>query len=332
VDRRSDRSRIAAIALAQHGRRRPIELFPGATGSGLAIERRDAGRSAPAPRPDAPVGEKTSIDPYLGRSRRRPSLRPPWARRGASAVSRQRSHGWPARLAAGATLAAIALGLPVVAPAAAAGVVPKPPIRSRPIPFPPTRRAEMAAYAERHYGLSTWRLRDPKVIVEHFTANDSYSATWNTFAADTPDPELHELPGDCAHFVVDRDGTIYQLVPLGTMCRHTVGLNYTAIGIEHVAQSDGEVLSDARQLAASLWLTLWLMQRFHIELRNVIGHNESLTSPYHHELVAAWRCQTHGDWNHVDMQIYRRALIRLARRDQLAIGSPPAPRPAPAGC
>ena len=34
--------------------------------------------------------------------------------------------------------------------------------------------------------------------------------------------------------MIDRDGTIYQLVPLAIMCRHTVGLNYTAIGIEHV--------------------------------------------------------------------------------------------------
>ena len=52
------------------------------------------------------------------------------------------------------------------------------------------------------------------MIVEHFTANDSFSATWNTFAADVPDPELSELPGTCAHFVIDTDGTIYQLVPL----------------------------------------------------------------------------------------------------------------------
>ena len=38
------------------------------------------------------------------------------------------------------------------------------------------------------------------------------------------------------------------------------------------------------------------MSRYGIQLRNVIGHNESLTSPYHHELYRAWRCQTHGDW------------------------------------
>jgi len=190
----------------------------------------------------------------------------------------------------------------------------------------------MAAYAERHYGIDSWRLVDPKVIVEHYTANDSFSATWNTFASDSPDPELNELPGDCAHFVIDTDGTIYQLVSLGTMCRHTVGLNYTAIGIEHVATSDQQVLSDPRQLSASLWLTLWLMQRFHIQLRNVIGHNESLTSPYHHELYAPWRCQTHADWNHADMQTYRSDLMRLALRYKVAIGSPAPPRAVPAGC
>src|SRR5438093_1122431 len=115
-------------------------------------------------------------------------------------------------------------------------------------------------------------------------------------------------PGTCAHFVIDRDGTIYQLVPLTVMCRHTVGLNYTAIGIEHVATSDRQILSNPRQLAASLALTVWLMATEHIELRNVIGHNESLTSPYHRELVAAWRCQTHGDWTHAAMQIYRAKL------------------------
>ena len=58
------------------------------------------------------------------------------------------------------------------------------------------------------------------------------------FSRNEPDPELHELPGVCSHFVIDRDGTIYRLVPTSIMCRHTVGLNWTAIGIEHVGQSD----------------------------------------------------------------------------------------------
>jgi N-acetylmuramoyl-L-alanine amidase len=197
----------------------------------------------------------------------------------------------------------------------------EPPIVSKPIPFGPQRRAETARYAERHYGLDTWRLVHPHVIVEHYTASDSFSSAWNTFASDTPDPELHELPGTCAHFVIDRDGTIYQLVPLTTMCRHTVGLNWTAIGIEHVGTSDSEILTDPRQLQASLRLTLSLMVRFGISLPNVIGHSESLTSPYHRELYAPWRCQTHGDWTHADMNGYRARLAALARSEHVRLGT-----------
>jgi len=184
----------------------------------------------------------------------------------------------------------------------------------KPIPYGPKRKAEMAAYARKHYGIDSWHLH-PKVIVEHYTASNSFSAAWNTFAADTPDPELGELPGTCAHFIVGRGGTIYQLVRLDVMCRHTVGLNYVAIGIEHVGTSDAEILHDRAQIRASLELTAWLVDRFHIRIRNVIGHNESLSSPYHRELYKPWAHQTHVDWKHTDMDVYRRKLRALLRAD-----------------
>ncbi len=202
---------------------------------------------------------------------------------------------------------------------------PKPAIVAKPIPFGAKRRAEMAAYSKRHYGIETWRLTSPKVIVQHYTVSTTFASAYATFAADVPDSELHELPGVCAHFVIDRDGTIYRLVPLTTMCRHTVGLNYTAIGIEHVGMSAREVLGNARQLEASLRLTLWLMDRKGIQLRNVIGHNESLTSPYHKELYAGWRCQTHGDFTKAEMDVYRSSLARLARRFGVPLGPPATP-------
>jgi beta-N-acetylhexosaminidase len=210
---------------------------------------------------------------------------------------------------------ALAAAVAVLATASA----PRPPIVWKPIPFGVARRAETAAYAQRHYGLHTWRLVHPHVIVEHYTATSTFSSAWNTFASNAPDPELGDEPGTCAHFIVDTDGTIYQLVRLDTICRHTVGLNWTAIGIEHVGMSDAEILHDPRQLDASLRLTLWLMTRFHISLPNVIGHAESLTSPYHRERYAPWRCQTHADWQHADMVVYRRDLRALARREHVAI-------------
>jgi beta-N-acetylhexosaminidase len=209
--------------------------------------------------------------------------------------------------------------------AKSAASVPRPTIVWRPIPFSAQRKAETAAYSKHHYGISSWRLTNPKVIVEHYTATPSFSSAYNTFAADTPDAELGELPSTCAHFIVDSDGTIYQLVPFSIICRHTVGLNYTAVGIEHVGMSDTDILDNPRQLQSSLGLTLWLMERLGIHLMNVIGHNESLTSPYHHELVPAWRCQTHGDWTPTDMNVYRADLETFARRYGVRLGPPKPP-------
>lgn len=170
----------------------------------------------------------------------------------------------------------------------------------------------MVAYALRHYGLDTYHLIHPRVIVEHYTETPDFQSTYNIFAVDTPDSELHELPNTCAHFVVDRDGTIHQLVPLNIMCRHTVGLNYTAIGIENVGYSDQEILHDSAEFHASLELTRWLRCRYGISLSNVIGHNESLMSRYHHENVPSLRTQTHSDWQHADMNVYRAHLRALS--------------------
>jgi beta-N-acetylhexosaminidase len=188
--------------------------------------------------------------------------------------------------------------------------VPRPDIVQKPIPFGEKRKEETAAYAERHYGTATDKL-DPKLIVEHVSVTPTFQAVYDTFASDQPDVELHELPNVCSHFVVDRDGTIYQLVSLKLICRHTVGLNDHAIGIEHVGETDADILGDSAQLDASLKLTRWLRCRYGISVGNVIGHNESLSSPYHHERVASLRNQTHSDWTRPDMDRYRARLRKL---------------------
>ncbi|MFN2611842.1 MAG: N-acetylmuramoyl-L-alanine amidase [Solirubrobacterales bacterium] len=195
-------------------------------------------------------------------------------------------------------------GVAAVAPVGAA----KPVIKKKPIPFPPRRKSEMAAYSKRHYGDNTYLLSSPRVIVEHYAVAGSLSSIFNAFAPDRPDPELHELPNVCSHFAVGATGKIWQLVPLNIRCRHTVGLNYTAIGIEHAGFSDADILNRPAQLKASLRLTHYLQCRFGIAASNIIGHNESLSSPFHKELVPALQNQTHGDWKHADMEIYRRKL------------------------
>jgi len=194
---------------------------------------------------------------------------------------------------------------------ATARAVAPPRVVAKPIPYGDDRKADMRAYAQRHYGIDDFRLRRPRAIVQHYTVTDTFQPVYDTFAPNRPDVELGELPGVCSHYVIDRDGTIYQLVPTTIMCRHTVGLNYTAIGIEHVGRSDAQVLGNPRQMAASLRLTRMLQGRYGISTRNVIGHNENRSSPFHRERVPRLRTQTHADFPKAAMDVYRRRLEAL---------------------
>jgi beta-N-acetylhexosaminidase len=198
----------------------------------------------------------------------------------------------------------------------------------RKIPFGAARKRQMAAYSSRHYGEREWRLTDPQVIVEHYTSGTSLDSAWNHFAANGL--HLGERPGVCAHFLIDTDGTIYQLVNLGVRCRHAIGMNWTAIGIEHVGTNAGDILRDRAMMRASLRLTAWLMLRYGIDVGNVIGHAEILESPFHHERYASWRCSTHADWNHAEMRTYRTRLRLTARRLGVPIGA--GPRWVDSGC
>jgi N-acetylmuramoyl-L-alanine amidase-like protein len=189
--------------------------------------------------------------------------------------------------------------------------VAKPEIHKMLIPFPKHRKREMAAYSKHHYGRYKWRLVNPKLIVEHYAEAGSISAIYNTFAPDRPDVEFHQLPGVCSHFAVSASGAIYKLVPIAIRCRHVVGLNHVAVGIEHVGFSDQDILGRPAQLNASLRLTQWLRCRLGLPIDQVIGHNESLSSPFYKELDPRFRGQTHGDWTHADMQTYRSDLAKL---------------------
>ena len=135
----------------------------------------------------------------------------------------------------------------------------------------------MAAYARRHYGIGSYRLTRPRVIVEHYTVNDSVQATFNTFAPDVADVELHELPGVCAHFVI------------GSTAGSSSSSRWPDVPPHRRAELHGDRhrarralrpghLGNPRQLRASLALTSWLRCRYEIGVRNVIGHSESLSA------------------------------------------------------
>ena len=171
---------------------------------------------------------------------------------------RTSSSHWEVERGRGRRAAAAATVSRVLAVALAVALLvapPRPHIVWKPIPFGATRVAETAAYSQRHYGVRTARPASAGDRRARHRDVDASRRRSTRSRADVPDAELHELPGTCAHFVIDRDGTIYQLVRLTLRCRHTVGLNWAAIGIEHVGLSDAQVLDDAAQMRTSLALT-----------------------------------------------------------------------------
>ena len=228
----------------------------------------------------------------------------------------------PALVPAQPSMAATASGaVAATAPLAPDVASLKPDITWRRIPYGDERRRQMAGYSKRHYGIRSWHLTRKLSVVQHYTTGTTWQGAWNTFAANTR--HLGELPGTCTHFIVHTDGTIYQLVPLWIRCRHVIGMNQLSIGIEHVGRSDAEVIGNDRQMDSSLELTLWLVAKFGIEVRNVIGHGESLDSPLRRERYPQWRCMTHSDMARPAMRTYRGWLKDRARAADVPIG----PRP-----
>jgi hypothetical protein len=193
----------------------------------------------------------------------------------------------------------------------------RPPIHRDPIPYGRRRKHEMAAYSKRHYGHRQWRLRHPRAIVLHFTDGPTYRSAWSIFASNAPN--MGERPGVCSQFVVGQNGHIHRLVKPSIRCRHTIGLNYTALGVEMVQEggrgshwADRQILDRHRQIHRALRLVGWLKQRFGIKMRNVIGHAMANHSPYFKDLEG-WR-NDHTDWLRRDVRTFRHRLRRLLDR------------------
>jgi N-acetyl-anhydromuramyl-L-alanine amidase AmpD len=197
--------------------------------------------------------------------------------------------------------------------AAAGSAAPRPPITQKYVAFGAKRKAETAAYCKRHYGKdqATYVLSNPHVVVLHFTAGSNWKSAWNTFNNDTKyqsTPGLWEYPGVSAHFIVCKDGTIIQCLPLNLRGRHAIGMNWTAIGIEMVQEvptgdtghwADQQILHRTKQIDAVLKLVRYLQGRFHIKTSNVIGHAMANSSPYFIDKTGA--INHTGDWSERDV-------------------------------
>ena len=115
----------------------------------------------------------------------------------------------------------------------------------------------------------------PKVIVLHFTVIPTMQETFDAFnpskLPSRPDLATASSLNVSSQFLVDRDGTIYRLMPETTMARHVIGLNHTAIGVENVGGTEDFPLTKA-QIKANIYLVNYLSKKYPIDY--LIGHYE----------------------------------------------------------
>jgi len=148
-----------------------------------------------------------------------------------------------------------------------------------PIKFSKHRVELTKSYIKAHYAIDVKDIKIvPKIILIHHTAIDSYEESLSRFMEE----ELPNLRADISsagavnvstHFMIERDGTIHQLMPLDYMARHVIGLNYNSIGIENVGGSNGSDNLTQAQLDANVFLIKYLKEKFDT-LEYLVAHYE----------------------------------------------------------
>ena len=154
-------------------------------------------------------------------------------------------------------------------------------VRIRPIRFGAERSAATIDYVQERCdpgapSSNSTLFFVPRMIVVHWTATPTRAAAWKEFDPPTLSNARAELAkagrlNVSAHFLVDRDGRIDQLLPETVIARHCIGLNRVAIGIENVGGPDAPLTP--AQLAANASLVSHLAEKY-ATIRYLIGHFE----------------------------------------------------------
>jgi hypothetical protein len=213
-------------------------------------------------------------------------------------------------------IAAVAI---IAAPAFAAGssvtraAAPKPPIVKKYIRYGDGRKQQTIGYNKRHYNQRTYILSKPRAIVLHHTAGADWQSAWYTFDGNTA--YNGEKPGVSAQFIIHKDGTIYQTMPLNYRARHCIGMNWVSFGIEFVQEMragkdghwmDRQILNRPKQIKAGLKLVRWLQYKYGIKTGNVVGHATANSSRFFLDKTGIKNAA--GDWYSAEVKVFRSRL------------------------
>ena len=151
-------------------------------------------------------------------------------------------------------------------------------IIDKPIDFTENRERLTLDYIGDHYGIYPKDITiKPKIIVLHWTESNDFDESFNIFK-----PEKIQYGGIVAnasqlnvsvHFLVDRDGTIYRLMPETWMARHVIGINYHSIGVENVGGKGAKDNMTNEQIETNIELVKYLAKKYPT-IEYLIGHYE----------------------------------------------------------
>ena len=153
-------------------------------------------------------------------------------------------------------------------------------IIDKPIDFGQERIDMTKAYIKKHYGFKVDNIEiEPKIIVLHWTAEMNFDKSFKRLQpqklfSDRKDIVKASALNVSSQFLVDRDGTIYRLMPENWMARHVIGLNYYSIGVENVG-GEGNKRDDLTpaQLKSNIALVRYLKEKYPT-ISYLIGHHE----------------------------------------------------------
>lgn len=149
-------------------------------------------------------------------------------------------------------------------------------IISKPIDYSRERINLSLDYLKSHYNIvQNSPTISPKIIVLHYTAGGTVETNYKYFNKTHLESARNTLKKQStlnvsSQFIVDRDGTVYQLMEPNMFARHTIGLNYCAIGIENIG-SKSQPLTE-KQVLANAQIVRYLTKKYKIEY--LIGHSE----------------------------------------------------------
>jgi N-acetylmuramoyl-L-alanine amidase len=131
-------------------------------------------------------------------------------------------------------------------------------------------------YCEENYGVKRYQLESPKMIVVHYTVIPTLQETIQYFSKDSIAVDRTQIRKFSRlnvgiHYVIDKNGRIYNLLPDSVVARHIIGFNHVALGIENIAKDSMDLT--AAQLESNVNLIRFLGAR-HSSIQYLIGHHE----------------------------------------------------------